>query len=442
MPFRNLYLLFIGFIVLCGLTHLLDGLMFWWPAYRLSALMRFFTALISVVTVYYLAKALPQIFNLRTVHDLEVEMDKRMAVEEKLKESEQLCAEAVRMSQIGAWELDLISGERKCSKIMYDILALPYDTPMNDVNILEFVPEPYKTQRDKAIELAIAQDTPWDLELEIVTKENKKIWVRSKGEPVYDKSGKVVKLKGTFMNINKYKTTELALALLSDVNEKKEQLKNFTHILSHNIRSHSTNLTTLTSLFELDKLDENNTKLVGLLHKVSNNLSQTLDDLSNAIRIKEIAIPADQICFTEMTKKVLDVLQPEINKCNALVELDFTVKSVLFPKVYFESILLNLVSNAIKYRSPKRNLLLQLSTYKNENGTTILECRDNGLGINLEKHGSKLFGLYKTFHGNEDAHGVGLFMAKTQIESNGGRIMVDSTLDNGTAFKIFFNEKV
>ena len=85
LPFQNIYLLFGGFIILCGLTHLLDAVMFWWPAYRLSALMRFFTAVISFVTVYYLANALPQIFNLRTVRDLEVEMDKRKAVEEKLK---------------------------------------------------------------------------------------------------------------------------------------------------------------------------------------------------------------------------------------------------------------------------------------------------------------------------------------------------------------------
>ena len=321
---------------------------------------------------------------------------------------------------------------------MYDIFALPYNAPVDEINTTDFFLEPYKTQ----LRQAIAAGTNWDLELKLVTKEDKVIWVRSIGEQLSDESGKVVKLKGTLMNIDKYKTTELALALLSNVNEKKEQLKNFAHILSHNIRNHSTNLTTLTTLFEPDDLNENNNEIVGLLQKVSKNLKQTLDDLSNAISVKETPITPDLISFAEMTGKVLEVLQPEITKFNADIKLDFTVECVRFPRIYFESILLNLVSNAIKYRSPKRSLHVQLSTYKDTNGTTVLECRDNGLGINMEKHGSKLFGLYKTFHGNEDAHGVGLFMAKTQIESRGDIITVDSTLDKGTAFKIFFYEKV
>jgi signal transduction histidine kinase len=71
-----------------------------------------------------------------------------------------------------------------------------------------------------------------------------------------------------------------------------------------------------------------------------------------------------------------------------------------------------------------------------EGSTIILDFRDNGLGINLERHGKKLFGMYKTFHEHEDSKGIGLFITKNQIEAMNGKIEVESTVDEGTLFRI------
>jgi two-component system aerobic respiration control sensor histidine kinase ArcB len=70
-----------------------------------------------------------------------------------------------------------------------------------------------------------------------------------------------------------------------------------------------------------------------------------------------------------------------------------------------------------------------------------LQVADNGRGIDVEKYGAKIFGLYKTFHGNEDARGVGLFLVKNQIESMRGRIELDSAVGVGSTFKVFFNDE-
>jgi signal transduction histidine kinase len=72
-----------------------------------------------------------------------------------------------------------------------------------------------------------------------------------------------------------------------------------------------------------------------------------------------------------------------------------------------------------------------------EEDFTILHIKDNGLGIDMKKYGEKLFGMYKTFHGNKDARGIGLFICKNQIETMGGKIEVDSELGVGTTFKIY-----
>jgi two-component system aerobic respiration control sensor histidine kinase ArcB len=106
---------------------------------------------------------------------------------------------------------------------------------------------------------------------------------------------------------------------------------------------------------------------------------------------------------------------------------------------YLDSILLNLLSNAIKYRSAQRPPLIHVRAHQ-EVDSVVLEVQDNGLGIDLVKNQSKLFGMYKTFHDNEDARGVGLFITKNHVEAMGGAITVVSEVEVGTTFKVCFNE--
>ena len=96
-----------------------------------------------------------------------------------------------------------------------------------------------------------------------------------------------------------------------------------------------------------------------------------------------------------------------------------------------------MISNSLKYS--KQNVCPVVSiTYNEENSEKILTVNDNGIGIDLEKNGHKLFGLFKTFTHNPDAKGVGLYITKRQIEAMGGRITVDSIVNVGTTFKIYF----
>lgn len=86
IPFPKIIWLFIAFILLCGTTHLIDAAIFWWPAYRLSALIRFITAVVSIFTVYALYKILPMVYNLRTLAQLEVEIEERKKAEQIVKD--------------------------------------------------------------------------------------------------------------------------------------------------------------------------------------------------------------------------------------------------------------------------------------------------------------------------------------------------------------------
>jgi len=441
IPFNKVFWLFIAFILLCGLTHLIDVIIFWWPAYRLSALIRFITAIVSIFTVYALYKILPLVFTLRTVTELEAEIDKRRVIEEKLAASEFLLSEAGRIGRVGGWELDVIQNKTTWSKTVFDIYGLSYDFAIDENDMMSYFPEPYRQTLEDAVAKTYAQGLKWDVELLMINAKKNTVWVRSIGEPLYDGNGVLVKLRGVFMDIDQYKSTEMALhKSIGLITQSNQQLKNFTHILSHNIRNHANNISLVTSLVNTETMDPENAELFEKLDNVSKSLNKTLDDLSEAIKVKESTIQSEIINFNTLIKKVLDVIALELTTSNTEVELHLEVSHVNFPPIYLESILLNLISNAIKYKMVNKQPHIILKTYKNEQNETVLECRDNGQGIDLDLYGGKIFGLYKTFHQQKDAHGVGLFLVKTQIESQGGRIEVMSSPGNGAAFKLIFNE--
>ena len=109
-------------------------------------------------------------------------------------------------------------------------------------------------------------------------------------------------------------------------------------------------------------------------------------------------------------------------------------------KSYLESIFLNLMTNSIKYRSTTTQLKITISS-KIENDELIISFKDNGIGIDLEKNKDKIFGLYQRFHNHPDSKGLGLYLVKSQVESMGGTITVDSKVGKGTTFTLNFKKQ-
>jgi signal transduction histidine kinase len=94
------------------------------------------------------------------------------------------------------------------------------------------------------------------------------------------------------------------------------------------------------------------------------------------------------------------------------------------------------LSNAIKYKSQDRLPKIEISS-RYEDSYAIIDIKDNGIGIDLDKHGHQLFTLNATFSDHEDSRGIGLFITKNHIESIGGKIEVESELGKGTCFSVY-----
>ncbi|RYY28655.1 MAG: hypothetical protein EOP41_03035 [Sphingobacteriaceae bacterium] len=306
IPFNGVILLFLAFVFLCGLTHLIDALIFWWPLYRLSALLRFATAIVSVFAAYALNRVFPMLLALRSVKELKIEIARRKKTEKRLSASEFLLSEAGRIAGVGGWEIDLVNSKRSYSKTIYNVLEMPPEHDIYAEHPLSYYPEPYRALLDQAVQDALQKGSKWDLEVEAITMQNSKLWVRHIGEPVKDVHGKIVQLRGVVMNIDQYKKHELELSrALKASQEQKQQLKNFAYVLSHHIRNHTSNLSGLAAMINDEKLDEEHKELFSKTSQVTRSLVATLDDLAEVIEAQDQPDRFEQIGFEAVANAVI-----------------------------------------------------------------------------------------------------------------------------------------
>lgn len=239
-------------------------------------------------------------------------------------------------------------------------------------------------------------------------------------------------------DITERKQKELELnETLDIIGDQNKRLTNFAHIVSHNLRNHAGNISMLLTLYDTDESEEEQEETLGYLKTASDRLNESINDLNEIVDLQQKTINQHkEVNINEYVTKTKEVLLTEILKHNVTFEEDIPKDlSLEYNPAYLESIMLNLFSNAIKYRKPELNPIIGIKAYE-EGEHTFFEVSDNGLGLDLDKHGEKLFGMYNTFHGNENSKGIGLFITKNQIESMGGKISVESESGYGTTFKI------
>ena len=226
--------------------------------------------------------------------------------------------------------------------------------------------------------------------------------------------------------------------LLQLTTNQNDSLLNFAHIVSHNLRSNAANLTMICKFLSEDGLKQEEQKeMIDMLGRASDGLNETITHLNEVVQVKlETGKKLKEVHVRSTFDKILEdinalILENKIN-VNTNISDNFKVKGV---PAYIESIFLNLTTNAIKYRDPEKKPTLTIQSHI-EDQFIVLSVEDNGKGIDLERYGKKIFGMYKTFHGNKDARGIGLFITKNQIESMGGTIEVESEVGVGTKFKV------
>ncbi|WP_285009863.1 sensor histidine kinase [Pedobacter faecalis] len=227
---------------------------------------------------------------------------------------------------------------------------------------------------------------------------------------------------------------------METIRDQNARLLNFAHIISHNLRSHTGNIRMMTSMISEEQDEEERIKLVEMLDINANNLLETLNHLNEVVKIHDKG-QADvaELHLRQQVERVMEILGPSFRAARAKVDLQIDPALVInYSPAYLESILINLLTNCLKYKHPERKPEISICA-ELADSFIQLSISDNGLGIDLELHGHKLFGMYKTFHKHEDARGMGLFLVKNHVEAMGGRIHAESKPGEGTKFTMEIN---
>jgi PAS domain S-box-containing protein len=266
---------------------------------------------------------------------------------------------------------------------------------------------------------------PVEVHLQLIREDYKKIFVaiiiditeRKKAEAIIKKSNDLLAFQNT-------------------------QLVDFCNIVSHNLRSPLVNMNMLVDLIEESDDDLDKQKLISKFKPIINNVNETFNELVESLQIQQdLEVKSEKINVKEYLKNVIKGFEGQIALTNAVIRSDFDQAPVIyFPSKYFSSVLHNLISNALKYRSPDRLPEIIVRTFK-KNDQIILSVKDNGLGIDLDKHRNDLFKIRKVFHFHPDAKGFGLYITKTQVETMGGKVWVESELGNGCTFYVSFKNQ-
>lgn len=263
------------------------------------------------------------------------------------------------------------------------------------------------------------------------TKEQ--FWVSVNTEPIFDVKGK------QFGCVTSFRDITTLIHYLKSIQSKNTQLEDFAHITSHNLRSPVANIRLLLDYYDRVDTTDEKVEAIQKLRKVSDHLLDTIHVLADSLKTQHNVVDKAEIVeVNTIYQKVTLGLEYQLKLSECKITTIFDAPTIKCPSTYMESIMMNLISNAIKYKSEKRQPEIRVHTYNRADGVPILEVTDNGVGIQLERHRHKLFGLYKTFHQHPESRGVGLYMTKRQVEAIGGKIEVDSKPDQGSTFRVIF----
>ena len=392
-------------------------------------------------------------------YEVSQEVKARRAIEE----AETRTRLAIEAADMGFYDWDLHNQDWLSSQRLIEIFGFSDPNTTHDDLTSIFHPDD-KIMRDQAVVDAYTTGS-MDYKARITWRHDKsQHWIRVYGKVIFDENKVPLRMYGMVLDITDQKTAEERLKIgeerLRVANEElaasnKElaesnvqlsktnaDLDNFIYTASHDLKSPVSNIeglvNTLADVLK-DKADvhEEVSPLLEMVHQSIERFAQTIKDLTTvSVAQRDFDLEASEIDIKELVDDIKLSIRDQIVKTDAKIKLECTAcPQIKFSNKNLKSIVFNLVNNAIKYRSPKRDPEVHITVEK-KNDYILLTIKDNGLGISKANQG-KMFSMFKRFHNHVEGSGIGLYLVKRIVDNAGGKIEVESEVDKGTTFRLY-----
>jgi light-regulated signal transduction histidine kinase (bacteriophytochrome) len=368
------------------------------------------------------------------------------------------------IGKIGGWEIDVVKGTSSWTDEVTRIQGLDPNIPAS----VELGYSLYSLESrpiiEKAVNEAINEGKPYDLELEIITTNGEHKLIRTTGNPELV-NGKVVKVTGIFQDITELKKTEAEIKKLNDELEQRvkdrtaellvanQELESFSYSVSHDLRAPIRAIDGFSQIISDEYSQDVNPEVLRYLEIVranTRNMGTLVDDLLAFSRLGRQSVERQTVNAKRLVNEVVD----EIRMANPNRKVEFVIGPLPDCQAdinLLKQVFVNLISNAVKFTRKCENARVEigaeLQSLPNNNKEVekftkyCYYVRDNGIGFNM-KYYDKLFGVFQRLHKTEDYEGtgVGLAIVKRVIEKHGGKVWAESQLNQGTTFYFVLGE--
>lgn len=359
--------------------------------------------------------------------------------EENLQKSETRLNEAQAIAHIGNWEFDFKTNLHSWSNELYNIFGIKKEevTPSTEL-FLSFVhPDDLnhiKVQVDEAFKSLKATS----YNFRFIKKDGTVRYGYTERKFEFDKNNQPMRLLGVVQDITERKLIEDEREkMIVNIVQHTKNLQQFTSIVSHNLRAPVANILGLANVLQNDISETDKARSQQFLFKATEQLDVVLKDLNKILQVKSgINEYKEEVIFQDIINAIQSSIHIQMENETVEIITDFSeVEKIVSVKSYIHSVFYNLISNSIKYRQIGKVSVIKIKS-KIINNRIQISFKDNGTGIDLIKHNNKVFGLYNRFHPNIEGKGIGLFMVKTQLETLGGSVNIESSPGEGAEFTI------
>ncbi len=438
--FIRIYFLFAGFILACGATHFFDAVTFWWPLYRVNALVRAVTGILSWITVFYLIKVLPVAFTLRSSAELEAEVEQRKKAEEKFRNLLESAPDSmVIVNEQGIIQLVNAQTVNMFGYTRYEMI----NEKVGMLMPLRF--EVLDHLRSKGMQRDSSPGITKE-ELTGVRKNGEQFPVEVCLSPLVTEEG--LMLSAAIRDISEKKLMEKTIReaninlerkvqqRTAELERKNKELEQFAYVASHDLQEP---LQTTSGFVQLlrkkyhGRLDSTADQYIDYVVQASGRMKTLIKDLLDYSRIGR-GNESHQVDCNVIVQEVLADLH------NVIVENGVYIKTGQLPMLHnafpteLKSLFQNLVSNSIKFSKPGITPVLHIDAQQ-INGFWQFSVKDNGIGIE-EQYLERIFVIFQRLHTRStyDGSGIGLAHCKKIAELHGGKIWVQSEPGVGSTF--------
>ncbi len=441
--FPRLYWLFAAFILLCGLTHLIDAVIFWQPLYRLSGFVKFNTALVSWAAVFVLVRSLGPALDLPGAARLNAQLTKEVGEHQRseaaLRQTSTRLSLALQHAKLGDWcwfpETDIV----EFSPRGYEIFGLTSPAPITWTSLRDHIHEQDRENVRLAVEAAVSGRQEYNVEYRVIREcDGQLAWIRAKGFAEYDAANAVVRMLGIVEDVTEWKLAETergrlleaAQSARSDAEAANREKDEFLAILSHELRTPLNAILNWSHLLKTQTQESNVTEGLVVIERNALAQSRLVEDLLDMNRVVngKLRLDVQRVDLSRVIQAAIDAVKPSADSKNLrlVAVLDPIAGPVKGDPARLQQAIWNLLTNAIKFTSDGGRIQVSLERV---NSHVEISVSDNGIGIapDLLPH---VFERFRQADSSttrtQGGLGLGLNIVKNLIELHGGSVHAKS----------------